>query len=323
MKGTISVIIPTYNVARFIAEAIESVLAQSRPPDEILVIDDCSTDGTPDVAKAIARSSGGRVRVFDMATNLGSAAARNYGLRAATGDYIALLDGDDLWLEPHLERVAGLLDRHPDAVLAYSPTEAFGAEQWVWPIAIPPDAPINCFWQCLPQTIIPQMNVVARRQALLDIGGYRPDMRQAQDYDLFLRLAFHHKFVCTHQVTTRYRRHAGSITMQRPNGGYHGVYLARYLFWKENQDRMTPDERVRLEQTLRQLWMRRLESSASRSNHAALDFHLSEHRLVPGSQAEYKRWQWRRRRDPLWLARQLLPQALRNLLRGRGWRKAS
>jgi len=98
---TITVIIPVYNGASFVGACIESVLAQSRPADEIIVVNDGSTDGTADILSGFAT----RVRVLEQ-PNRGRSASRNRAIREAKGDYIAFLDADDTFLPSHLETLA-------------------------------------------------------------------------------------------------------------------------------------------------------------------------------------------------------------------------
>lgn len=100
-----SVIIPAYNVSGIIGRAIRSAAAQTLPPLEILVIDDCSTDDTVEVARALAREIPA-LRVLSTSVNGGPAAARNVGLRGAQAEWIALLDADDAWKPGRLERLA-------------------------------------------------------------------------------------------------------------------------------------------------------------------------------------------------------------------------
>jgi succinoglycan biosynthesis protein ExoO len=100
-----SVIIPAYNVSGIIERAVRSAAAQTFPPREILVIDDCSTDNTVEVVKALARDIPS-IRLLSTPANSGPSAARNVGLRAAQGDWIALLDSDDAWRPGRLERLS-------------------------------------------------------------------------------------------------------------------------------------------------------------------------------------------------------------------------
>ena len=105
----ISAVIPAYNSAKFISRAIESVLTQSRGADEIIVVDDGSTDETVDKVGGF----GGKVRLIRQ-PNAGASAARNAGIQAACGDWIAFLDADDQWLPDRLRLGAELLERNPD-----------------------------------------------------------------------------------------------------------------------------------------------------------------------------------------------------------------
>ncbi|HEY1862721.1 MAG TPA: glycosyltransferase family 2 protein [Roseiarcus sp.] len=102
-----SVIIPAYNVSGIIERAIRSAAAQTSPPLEILVINDCSTDNTVEVVNALGREIPS-LRLLSTPANGGPAAARNLGLRAAKADWVALLDSDDAWRPGRLKRLAGV-----------------------------------------------------------------------------------------------------------------------------------------------------------------------------------------------------------------------
>src|SRR5262245_40987394 len=112
---TISVIIPLYNRRAEIGRALRSALRQSRAPDEIVVVDDASGDGS---AEAVAALGEGRIRLLRHERNQGAAAARNTGIAAAVGDWIALLDSDDEWESEKLARQLDALRTAPDAPLA-------------------------------------------------------------------------------------------------------------------------------------------------------------------------------------------------------------
>ena len=107
----VSVVIPAYNLEGYIGRAIDSVLAQTRPADEIIVVDDGSTDGTGE----IVQKYGSAVRYIHQ-DNAGASAARNTGIKAAKNEWIAFLDGDDEWLEGNLERQMRLLERNLELV---------------------------------------------------------------------------------------------------------------------------------------------------------------------------------------------------------------
>jgi glycosyltransferase involved in cell wall biosynthesis len=199
---------PVYNASAFLGETIESVLSQTRAPLEVLVVDDLSTDDSVAVARRFP------VTVLTPGRKLWTGGARTHGLRAARGDYYAVIDADDVWLPHHLERVASMLDAHPDAVCAFSAAEQFGSASGVlFPIFAPGqvmDAPPIAMRR-IPAT---HSTAIGRRAAMLACGGYpEGEVRHwADDYDLMLRLSAFGGFICTHDVTARYRIHAQQMS---------------------------------------------------------------------------------------------------------------
>lgn len=124
---TISVIIPVYNGERFLAAAIRSVLEQTLPPDEIIVVDDGSTDGSAAIVAELASLSPLPIR-YVYQENQGSAAARNCALTVATGAMIAFMDADDLWLPDKTRQQMTVLAAHPTAGVAWGDAITFGGE---------------------------------------------------------------------------------------------------------------------------------------------------------------------------------------------------
>ncbi len=182
MNEKVSVIIPGYNAESYIADCIRSVLAQTRRPEEVIVVDDCSTDGTESIVQDFVAKG---VKLIRTPRNSGSAISRNIGIEAASHELIAFQDADDVWLSNHCEVVVPLLEKNREAVLAFSRTKAFQDEDWIWQLAIPAGQPVNCFLWCVPYTRIPQMNVIARREILLAEGGYKKSMRQGARFRSF------------------------------------------------------------------------------------------------------------------------------------------
>lgn len=113
-KKTVSVITPTYNAARYIAETIHSVQSQTFPDWEMVIADDGSSDHTIDIVKK-EMANDPRIRLIEIHQNGGPANARNLAMAAATGDYLAFLDSDDLWLPQKLERQLGFMEKHQHA----------------------------------------------------------------------------------------------------------------------------------------------------------------------------------------------------------------
>ncbi len=209
--SSISVIIPAYNAEKFIGEAIESALNQTRPAKEIVVVDDASTDRTVE----IARSFGDRVTVLVNAVNSGPGHSRNAGVAASTGDYLAFLDADDKWLPEHLEDLAGLLDRWPEAGLAVGGIQRFGAS--TDQVRLFPEcqgAPSGIFALIMRRDALWPSAAMVRRECFAAIKGFSEIVEfckgrrvQVEDYDFFLRLSVGVSCISSPIATTMYRTH--------------------------------------------------------------------------------------------------------------------
>lgn len=205
----VSVIIPTHNTARHIAEAIESVLAQTYQDYEIIVVDDGSTDNTPEVIAPYRD----QIRYVWQASQE-RAVARNHGLHLAQGELIAFLDSDDIWLPDKLERQVAALDRYNQAVLVYGPAKIIdieGQPSHFWGSAYLCGEPggeieVNCPGRemLFGSPIMPSV-VLARREALEQAGPFDTEVIPAEDWDMWLRLAQLGAFVWLPQVLAYYR----------------------------------------------------------------------------------------------------------------------
>jgi glycosyltransferase involved in cell wall biosynthesis len=172
----ISVVIPAYNAERFLPRCLKSVFAQTLKPVEVIVIDDGSTDNTAAVAAELG------ARVFSQ-TNRGASVARKLGIQYASGNWIALLDVDDLWVPKKLERQVACI--RADTVLVYSGVRFFddNGSRGEKP-AIDPVLARKLLRYCNP---IPCTYLV-KREALMRIGGYREDIRTCEDWEMLVRL---------------------------------------------------------------------------------------------------------------------------------------
>lgn len=167
----ISVVIPSYNSAECLSGAIESVLSQTRPADEIIVVDDGSGDNTGDVC----RGFGDRIRYIRQ-ENGGASTARNTGMAAARGDWLAFLDADDLWDSQKLELQMAALARHPEADFALTAALVWSpAEQTYHPCGYDglPD-PDVLRRELLIRNVFTGLcsSILVRRSALEDVGGF-------------------------------------------------------------------------------------------------------------------------------------------------------
>jgi glycosyltransferase involved in cell wall biosynthesis len=205
----ISVIIPAYNAERYIGKAIESCLSQTYAPHEIFVVDDASTDGTA----AVAESFPSPVRVIRMARNMGVSVARNLGVQASTGDWIAFLDADDWFFPEKLELQRQCALQNPQAVLIYTGYQMIdidGSEsdgRFVSPSELWPMLRYRCAFLL--------STVILRRDAFDSVGGFDPAYHVIQDWDLWLRFAARYSvklFVALPQPLVVYRRVAESLT---------------------------------------------------------------------------------------------------------------
>ena len=207
MRGPfLSVVIPCYNAARLLSEAVASVRAQQYEPLEILIVDDGSTDATAQMAPGL----GPEVRYFRQ-QNRGPSAARNLGLRQARGELIAPIDADDLWPEGKLELQVSRLLAEPELDLVS------GRVRYVeLPGGRIPDLQFEGADRILAGIHIGA--AVYRRRAFERVGLYDESMRYSEDHDWFLRAREAGlKMLVLADVTLLYRMHGSNMTRHVPN----------------------------------------------------------------------------------------------------------
>ncbi|MDX2031122.1 MAG: glycosyltransferase [Blastocatellia bacterium] len=205
----ISVIIPTYNRAAYLAEAVDSALAQRGVEVEVIIVDDGSTDDTADVVRRCSDRWGQRVAYLTQ-ENAERSVARNHGLRRATAEYVAFLDSDDVWRETHAESCIAALRRCPEAIAAYSEYGLIDAdggrirERVSRPI---PDRDRLLRALCLKEVILHPTEVVLRRDRLGGDGLFDPEIPGAEDWLLWIELAGRAPMVSTGSATVWMRSH--------------------------------------------------------------------------------------------------------------------
>ena len=213
-RPTISVIIPVYNGERFLAEAIGSVPAQTLPPDEIIVVDDGSTDGTAQVIADLAAAAAVPIR-YIYQENQGPAAARNHGIRLAQGDVIAFQDADDIWTSTKLEKQVEF-QRHcteKDIVM--------GQTQFI-------QESLSGEWANGPEPFErPRFHPVLQscifsRSIFDSVGLLNENLLLGEDIDWYMRALEGGAHVLMHpELVLLYRRHAGNSTRNRQNAMHH------------------------------------------------------------------------------------------------------
>jgi len=206
---TVSVVVPCFNGARFVGEAVASALAQTHRDLEVVVVDDGSTD---DSAARVRALGDPRVRVVAQA-NAGVAAARNRGAAEARGDYLAFLDQDDSWLPEKLARQLARFAERPAAGIVYCDgfiVSEHGAvlDTWGARYRLPAG---HVFEALASRCVIPVSTLVLPRATFEAVGGFR-GFRYVEDLDLILRVAAGHPIEMVATPLARYRIHPGSET---------------------------------------------------------------------------------------------------------------
>lgn len=188
-----SVVIPCHNAERWIVETVESVMGQTLPPYEIVIVDDGSDDASLTLITSLAERSQMPI-VVRRSDRQGPSVARNIGIDAATGDWIAFLDADDWWKPTHLERICTAVDTSDDVVYLAA-AEHFSIN--VNRVVSRSDSPFSTLtphidhdrYFSLYQThgLLELSSAAVSRQRLQEIGGFKPEFRGAEDFDLIMR----------------------------------------------------------------------------------------------------------------------------------------
>lgn len=230
----VSVVIPCFNHGRFLAGALDSVLGQTRRPEEVVVVD----DGSEDDSREVARSYGSRVRLLQRAHG-GAGAARNAGASETTGDVIAFLDADDAWAPTKLEKQVALLEHRREAAGSFTWTQAMDRSGRMRERYEPSD-------QDLLARLLRRGNVlfgaastaVVRRTAFDGTQGFDPELQYCEDWDLWIRIVARAPLLVVPEV----------LAFHRVSTGSHRLNLAkmewslRRTFEKARADPLVPQD---------------------------------------------------------------------------------
>jgi GT2 family glycosyltransferase len=181
----VSVILPTYNRDAIVSRAIESVLSQTYPHCELIVVDDGSTDNTA----ALLNTYANRINVIHR-DNGGVSAARNTGIRCSTGDYIALLDSDDYWLPEKLAEQIAFFKSQPDALICQTEEIWIRNGKRVNPKKRHQKHSGMIFEKTLPLCLVSPSAVMIRKTLLDEVGLFDETLPACEDYDLWLRISW-------------------------------------------------------------------------------------------------------------------------------------
>ena len=229
----ISVIIPTYNRAHYINEAIDSALAQTYQNVEIVVVDDGSTDET----RAVLKGYEDKIRYFYQ-DHQGISAARNFGIEKSSGQYLAFLDDDDIWFPEMLEVQVAYLEAHPEVGMVHADMLVMDEtsdnprpRKRMLPGPIPSGFILS---ELIIRNVIMIQTAVVRRSCLDEVGFFDPDNRVSQDYHLWLRIAGKFPITYINRALAIYRIHT---TNRRGDG----VGPRRHLAALEKVLRLNPE----------------------------------------------------------------------------------
>ena len=283
-KVRFTVVIAAFNAARTIRSTIRSVLAQTQQEFEVIVVDDGSTDNTAERARSFTTDP--RIRVMTQ-RNQGPAAARNAGLAVARGEYVAMLDADDLWLPEYLRMMGGALDAAPEAAFAY--TDAWvlddatkrvrrrSAMSYQRPPRTVPDA--RTFFLLLVDRNFVYTSVTARRFVLEAVGGFDESLVGVEDWDLWLRIA---------------------------GGGGRPVRVPEILaIYRKTPDSLTADALKHIPKVC-EIYRRMAEDPATDARVEAIARRKLAHFADLAHRLEHQTWRWRIRRFASAVKHQLL-----------------
>ncbi len=210
MPPRISIIMPVWNGEKFLAAAVDSVLAQTFRDFELLVIDDGSTDQTSEILQSYTDP---RLRVVRL-DHAGIVVALNQGMALARADWVARLDADDVSEPRRLELQWQAVSRHPQAVLCHTAATFFG-EAGITPGAarLPRSRSFTALRLCYQCPII-HSSVLFKKAAALEAGGYLPEERHAEDFSLWGRMLEQGEFIGLPEKLVRFRLHVQSVSRQ-------------------------------------------------------------------------------------------------------------
>jgi glycosyltransferase involved in cell wall biosynthesis len=217
MTPRVSVIVPAFNAGYTLAETIESVLSQTYSDLELIVIDDGSRDGTKEIVSAYERKDARIAYLWQK--NSGVSAARNRGLQASRGEFVSILDADDLWDAGKLERQFVALDssRGTVALTGIRRFQVIDGEKIWGTITIPP-LPINEEYDVLTLLFLSSFQMVLINTALMprqlvnEVGGWNVNMWTGEDWEFWIRMSRRCRFRNVNEPLFYYRKHSDSVT---------------------------------------------------------------------------------------------------------------
>lgn len=207
----VSVVMTVRNGERFLQEAVDSILNQTFEDFELIIVNDASTDGTRQIL-AEYQSRDQRIIIDNLPIRRGVAVCRNLGNAIASGEYIAVMDADDISLPKRLEKQVSFLDQAPDIGLAGTLVEIMNENGKVKSYPQLPTESEVLQWQLFFINPFTHSTIMMRRLPVIALGGYRENIGAAEDYDLYARASIHSKVGIVPEVLVKYRDWGNSLT---------------------------------------------------------------------------------------------------------------
>jgi len=204
----VTVLMAVYNAEKYLRQAIESILNQTFTDFELLIVDDGSSDSSPEIIRSYQDP---RIRVIRNSTNRGIAYSRKKALELARGEYVAVLDADDVALRERLQVQAEYLDANADVQLIGSAYEVIDENGNVVRTCTVPTDPLTIRWKLLFGNCIAHSTAMFRRVTALEVGGYDERMTLAEDFDLYIRINKHGQIAQLDRPLVQWRRHARGL----------------------------------------------------------------------------------------------------------------
>jgi glycosyltransferase involved in cell wall biosynthesis len=206
----VSVIIPAYNVEKYICETLDSVLGQTYSDYDVIVVDDGSTDQTASILKQYITKYPKKIRLIQK-ENAGPAKARNVGIRASNGEYIAFIDADDLWLPEKLENQVGYFEKQTEQVgMVYTNAKKFDQQGiWTLPKRYRKEKVEGWIYKdLLKDNMIPNQSVMVRRSCFDEVGFFEESLDIIEDHDMWIRIAKKYEIAFLEETLSLYREHS-------------------------------------------------------------------------------------------------------------------
>jgi len=262
----VSVITPSFNYARYLPLAVESVLSQSHSDLELIIIDDCSRDGSRDVAEQWKRLDD-RVVTVAHEQNRGLAAARNSGLAISSGEFVAFCDADDIWLRDKLTIQLEWFQRNPETGLGHADSLIMDADGNLtgqrFSELIHRKGQItsgNLFEDLCQRNFLCVPTVILRREAIERAGGFESTLRSLEDWVCWTKVSMNYPFYFIEEPLAQYRVHQGNLSSDLKGMAYNSAKALRLLL--DEFPNIPPSVRSRM---LYSLGMSHLKIGDSRS----------------------------------------------------------